>query len=171
LQPAADADHDPPRLKRMPLDRRSFEMRIKIQTVIGISLILLSCASRPKALSVHLADYSDRPISDRLRVDMPNGEAPLYAETRAILDEDDFRSASFGNDGSGQPQLRLCFAPSARDKFTSMAQQNLHRRLVFLVEGKLLFAPVIDSAAAPECLEISGAVTPAQAEVLRRAIR
>src|SRR4030095_14895191 len=146
-------------------------MRIRIQTAIGISLILVSCASRPKALSVHLADYSDRPISDRLRVDMPNGEAPLYAETRAILDEDDFRSASFGHDASGQPQLRLCFAPRARDKFTSIAQRNLHRRLVFLVEGKLVFAPVIDSETAPECLEIRGALTPARAEVLRRAIR
>jgi preprotein translocase subunit SecD len=146
-------------------------MRISPKAAIAASLILMGCASGPRALSMHLADYSDRPIPDRLRVDMPSGEAPLYAETRSVLDDRDFRSASFGEDASGRPQLRLCFAPNGRAKFNAMAQQNLRRRLVFLIEGKLLFAPVIDSAAAPECLEISGAVTSEQAASLQRAIR
>ena len=146
-------------------------MRISLKTAIAISFMLIGCASRPRALSVHLADYNDRPIPERLLINMPSGQAPLYAETRSVLDDRDFRSASFGDDASGQPQLRLCFAPNGRDKFISMAKQNLHRRLVFLVEGKLLFAPIIDSAAAPECLEINGAVTPDEAATLQRAIR
>jgi len=67
--------------------------------------------------------------------------------------------------------LRLCFAPNGRERFISMAKQNLHRRLVFLVEGKLLFAPIIDSAEVAECLEIGGAITPEEAAVLERVIR
>jgi preprotein translocase subunit SecD len=146
-------------------------MRVSIKTAIAVSFMLVGCASRLRALSVHLADYSDRPIPERLLINMPSGEAPLYAEARSVLDDHDFRSASFREDASGQQQLRLCFAPHGRERFISMAQQNLHRRLVFLVEGKLLFAPTIDSAAAPDCLEISGAVTPEEAATLERAIR
>jgi preprotein translocase subunit SecD len=146
-------------------------MRVRTRTAIAVSLMLVGCASRPRALSVHLADYNDRPIPERLLINMPSGEAPLYAEPRSVLDDRDFRSAAFGEDASGLPQLRLCFAPNGRERFISMAKQNLHRRLVFLVEGKLLFAPIIDSAVAPECLEISGAVTRDAAATLQRAIR
>jgi hypothetical protein len=60
--------------------------------ILAFSVILGSCASHPKALSVHLADYHDKPMLNRLRVDMPDGQAPLYAETRSVLDDHDFRS-------------------------------------------------------------------------------
>jgi len=102
---------------------------------------------------------------------MPGGEAPLYAEATSVLDERDFKDASFARAESGQPLLRLCFAPEGRAKFVHVAEQNLHRRLVFLIHGKLLFAPVIDSATTPECLEVTGWVTAEDAETLQRAIR
>jgi len=145
-------------------------MRVNIMAgILACSLILGGCASHPKALSVHLADYGEKP--NRLRVDMEGGEAPLYAETRAVLDDHDFRSVSLDEDELGLPVLRLCFSPNGRERYNSMAQQNLHRFLVFLVDGKLLIAPRIESASAQECLGIDGAVTPEQAAALKRAIR
>ena len=139
--------------------------------ILAFSVILGSCASHPKALSVHLADYHDKPMLNRLRVDMPDGQAPLFAEIRSVLDDHDFRSVSLAEDELGLPVLRLCFSPNGREKYNSMAQQNLHRFLVFLVDGKLLIAPRIESASAQECLGIDGAVTPEQAATLKRAIR
>jgi preprotein translocase subunit SecD len=146
-------------------------MRNCNKTGIVVLLIAAACTTRNAALSVHLADYSAHPISERLRVDMPSGEAPLYAELRSVLDVQDFRSASLAEDAFGRPLLRLCFAPHGRDKFSALARQNLQRRLVFLLEGKLLFAPVIQSASAPDCLEISGAVTAQHAAALQRILR
>jgi len=136
-----------------------------------VLLLFVGCASGGRALSVHVADYSDTPPPGRFRVDMPSGEAPLYAEATPVLDDRDFKSASFAPDDSGQPVLRLCFAPESRPKFVHIAEQNVHRRLVFLAHGKVISAPVIDSAAAPECLEIGGTVTAEQAATLQRAIR
>jgi preprotein translocase subunit SecD len=146
-------------------------MNFRVQSHAVLVLLLLSgCASRPRALSVHVADYSDTPQQSRIRVEMPSGEAPLYADPTSVLDERDFKSASFARDEFGQPLLRLCFASAGRPKFLHVAEQNTHKRLVFLVHGKVLFAPVIDSAAAPECLEISGVVTADQAATLQSAI-
>jgi preprotein translocase subunit SecD len=138
---------------------------------VVLVLLFVSCAGRGRTLSVHLADYSDTSPPGRVRVDMAGGEAPLYAEATSVLDDRDFNRASFAQDDSGQPLLRLCFAPEGRSKFVHLAAQNVHRRLVFLVQGKLLFAPVIDSAVASECLEVRGAVTAEHAAALQRAIR
>jgi preprotein translocase subunit SecD len=147
-------------------------MNSQVQSYAVLVLLLLcGCASRPRALSVHVADYSDTPQQDRFRVDMPGGEAPLYADPTSVLDERDFKSASFARDDFGQPLLHLCFSPGGRSKFVHVAEQNTHKRLVFLVHSKLLFAPVIDSAATPECLQISGVVTADQAATLQSAIR
>ena len=146
-------------------------MRLRIRQLVVLALLLGGCAPRTRVLSVHLADYGDSPPAGRFRVDMPRGESPLYAEPPTVLDERDFRSATFGHDASGLPELRLCFAPGGREKFNSLATHNLRRRLVFLVRGKLLFAPVIDAATAPECLQIAGAVTPEDAAALQRVIR
>jgi preprotein translocase subunit SecD len=147
-------------------------MRISIVAgILACATIFGSCAGHPKGLSVHLADYSDQSMSNRLRVEMPGGEAPLYAETRSVLEDHDFRSVSLGEDELGLPVVRLCFSPNGRERYDSMAQRNLHRRLVFLVDGKLLFAPQIESASTRECVGIDGAVTPEQAATLKRAIR
>jgi preprotein translocase subunit SecD len=102
---------------------------------------------------------------------MPHGEAPLYAEAAPVLDEHDFRSVSFARDQSGVPTLSLCFAPGSRVKFVRVVENNVNRRLVFLIRGKLLFAPVIDSEAVPECATIHGSVSDEDAAALRRAIR
>jgi preprotein translocase subunit SecD len=146
-------------------------MNSRARASLVVVSLLVGCVDRGRALSVHLADYSDAPGQGRFRVHMPGGEAPLYAEARAVLDDRDFMSASFARNDSGQPVLRLCFAPDGRQKFVHVAEQNVHRRLVFLVRGNVLFAPVIDSATAPDCLDINGAVTPEEAAVLQRAIR
>lgn len=134
-------------------------------------LLLMNCAGGHRVLSVHLADYSDGPAAGRIRVDMPQGEAPLYAEATPVLDERDFRSVSFARDQSGLPTLSLCFAPASRVKFTRVMKNNVHRRLVFLIRGKLLFAPVIDSEAVLECATVQGFVSEEDAAALQRAIR
>ena len=139
--------------------------------VVSLLLLLVSCANRQRALTVHLADYSDTTPPSRVRVDMPNGEAALYADPASVLDDRDFTSVSFGQHDFGRALLRLCFAAQGRSRFVRVAQSNLRRRLVFLLRGKLLFAPVIESATPPECLEISGAVTPEEAAALQRVIR
>jgi preprotein translocase subunit SecD len=148
-------------------------MKISLRVHTGVLLMvwLFACGGRERVLTVHLADYSDNPSPGRIRVEMPRGEAPLYAEAAPVLDDRDFNSASFSTDDSGLPVVRLCFAPGGRNKFTHVVERNVHRRLVFLVRGKLLLAPVIDSGVVQECESISGWVSADDAAALKRAIR
>src|SRR5574338_793485 len=124
----------------------------------GLVLIvmLVSCGGGRRTLGVHLADYGETVRSGRIRIDMPEGEAPLYAEPTPVLDERDFRSVSFSEDETGLSVLNLCFAPEGRAKFAHVVKQNVGRRLVFLIRGRLLFAPVIDSSDVPQCATIQG---------------
>lgn len=50
-------------------------------------------------------------------------------------------------------------------------KRNVNRRLVFLIRGKLLFAPVITSEDVPDCAKIDGIVSAAAAAALQQAIR
>jgi preprotein translocase subunit SecD len=134
-----------------------------------LMLVLLSCANRAPVLSIHLADYEEAP--GRIRIAMPSGEAPLYAESSPVLDERDFSSVSVSHDDFGRTILNLCFAPDGRRRFVKLARHNTNRSIVFLVRGKLLFAPVITSDPIPQCATVQGAVSPADAEALQRVIR
>jgi preprotein translocase subunit SecD len=146
-------------------------MHPRLRAQLFTAFLLSACASRERVLTVHLADYTENRPQSRFRVEMPGGEASLYAEATPVLDDRDFRSASFSQDGSGLPILRLCFSPTGREKFAQVAEKNVQRRLVFLIQGKLLFAPVIDSGTVPECAEIRGSVSAEQAAALRHALR
>jgi hypothetical protein len=79
---------------------------------------LLSCGRGGRVLAVYLADNADVAPSGRIRIEMPQGEAPPYAEPTPVLDERDFKSVSVGRDDLGLPQISLCFAAQGRDKFT-----------------------------------------------------
>ena len=146
-------------------------MNIVSKMAAGALMLMTACAHHPSSLSIHLADYADNQPANRIRVDMPAGEAPLYAETDPVLEDRDFSSARFSTDASGLPQLTLCFGREGRARFQSVVQANVGRRLVFLIRGRLLFAPVIDSADVPECAVINGHVSQEDADALQRAIK
>ena len=130
-----------------------------------------ACSTDRRVLTVHVADYADKAPADRIRIEMSRGEAPLYAEPVPLLDERDFKSVSFSGAPAGEPTITLCFTAAGRDKFTHIVVGTVKRRLVFLIRGKLLFAPVIDSTAIPECGTVQGNVSASDADALRRAIR
>ncbi len=131
-----------------------------------------ACAASHPALTVHLGDYGEHvTTSDRIRIDIHEGEAPVHAERTPVVDGRDFKSASFGSDSDGLPQISLCFTSRGRARFAQVVEGNMNRRLVFLIEGRLLMAPIIESAQAPECEIISGYVSQAEANALRRAIK
>jgi hypothetical protein len=71
-------------------------MRTCLSACLGLALAA-ACTTDRRLLTVHLADYADKASSNRLRIEMPRGEAPLYAEPTPVLDERDFRSVSFGD--------------------------------------------------------------------------
>jgi preprotein translocase subunit SecD len=138
---------------------------------VVVALLLTPGCARNERLSVHLADYSVNPPPGRIRIDMASGEAPLYAEPVPPLDGHDFKSATLAQDDLlRQPIIRLCFAPGGQAKFNKIAADNRGRRFVFLIDGKLLFAPIVPSRPEPECAVIDGTLSAEEAKALQRAI-
>ena len=124
----------------------------------------------PHILAVHVADY-DGARPDALRIESQPGEAPLFADPTPILDERDFSSVSVAGSPDGLKTIRLCFKNEGRAKFGEAIRRNLGKRFVFLIRGKLLFAPIVDSSDVEECAVINGFVTDEDAAALKRAIQ
>lgn len=144
---------------------------MNIPSKIGTAALILltACAHHPRVLSIHLGDYADSQPTDRIRIAMPSGEA-LYAEIDPVLEDRDFISARYGVGADGLPQVTLCFARQGRKRFQRVVQANVGRRLAFLIHGRLLFAPIIESTDVPECSTISGHVSQEDADALQRAL-
>lgn len=61
-------------------------MRAHFWIAMVLLISIVNCAGRGRVLAVHLADYSDTPPAGQIRIQMPAGEAPLYAEATPVLD-------------------------------------------------------------------------------------
>src|SRR5467141_4888997 len=139
-------------------------MRISIG--IAAAVLTFACAQQPRvaeeptrALELHLADYCERPMANRLQFQRYPNETPVCAERTFQLDERDFSSASLGKDNIGAPALNLCFSGSGRGKFERLVSGNVGRWIVFTSHGKLLMAAKIMSADVPACAMVQGHVS------------
>jgi hypothetical protein len=140
-----------------------------MKTAVPILFFVVACAGpgvRP--LEVHLGDYTAAP--GRKAIESQPGESSLYMEQNSVLDDRDFLNVRLITDRLGALALELCLTPEGKEKFRRVATENVGRRLMFLVQGKLAMAPQIDSAASLECVTVEGHVTPGDADALSEVI-
>src|SRR5687768_451380 len=71
----------------------------------------------PRSLELHLADYCEGPMPDRIQFQRHPNEMPLCAERTYHLDERDFSTAALAKNDIGAPVVSLCFSASGRSKF------------------------------------------------------
>jgi preprotein translocase subunit SecD len=153
-------------------------VRVAGIVLLATAVVTFACTQQPqvaqepppRALELHLADYCERPMANRLHFQRYSNEMPLCAERTSQLDERDFSSASLGNDNIGAPALNLCFSRSGRDKFERLVSSNVGRWIVFTTHGKLLMGAKIMSADVPNCAMVQGHVNAEDASALQRVI-
>jgi hypothetical protein len=133
-------------------------------------LFVVGCAvAGIRPLELHLADYNAAP--GRKAIEPQPGEALLYMEEHSVLDDRDVLSVRMETDRFGEPAMELCFTPKGKERFQKASTENVGRRLVFLVQGKLVMAPQIESEASQQCVTVEGYVTAEDAAVLSKVIR
>jgi hypothetical protein len=66
----------------------------------------------PRPLQLHLADYCEKPIPNRIEFQRYPNEMPLCAERTYEVDDRDFSKATLTKDDLGEPAVSLCFSGS-----------------------------------------------------------
>ncbi len=109
------------------------------------------------------ADAASKP--DDERVAGPGGRE-LWLAPGAPVSGADFASARPGHDELGQPAVDFTLTPEGKDRLAALTRENIGRRLVILVDGKAVWAPVIRDEISAGKGQISGRFTPQEVQDL-----
>jgi preprotein translocase subunit SecD len=149
---AGIADADLMRLLRTP------EPRLTIQLVD-------SAASVPDAQAGRIPAGDDLAPSDLA------GEPFLVVRRQVLLSGDEVADAQADVDPTDRPAVLIRFDQRGADLFAQVTRRHLGERFAVLLDGRVIFAPVISSVVSDGVGEISGDFTQAGAEGLARVIR
>ena len=107
---------------------------------------------------------------------VPNGETgsptPAYAlQRRAVVTGEMLTDASAGFDQNGRPDINFRFNGKGAQRFGDTTSQNIGHHFAIVLDGKVLSAPVIESAITGGSGQISGAFTQEQVTALALNLR
>ena len=125
--------------------------------------------------SVGLADIAQGRVPPE-DVVVPNGEAgsqtPAYAlQRRSVVTGEMLTDASAGFDQNGRPDINFRFNGKGAQRFGDVTTQNIGHHFAIVLDGKVLSAPVIESAITGGSGQISGAFTQEQVTALALNLR
>jgi preprotein translocase subunit SecD len=86
------------------------------------------------------------------------------------LTEADIRSAEFLPTADGRPRIKLLFTGQGATKFRELTRSHLKRPLVFLINGKVALAPLVNEVASGDFTWVEGLITEADAKAWTMAI-
>jgi beta-lactamase regulating signal transducer with metallopeptidase domain len=104
------------------------------------------------------------------RVAAPDG-GDLWLEPGVPITGAMFASAQAGRDAAGSPTVDFSLTPEGARRLADLTRENVGKRLAILVDGKVVWAPVIRDEIAGGKGQISGRFTPGQTEALAADIR
>jgi preprotein translocase subunit SecD len=95
------------------------------------------------------------------------GSLPVLLEV--LLDESSVSSAHATLSPQGMPQVEIAFKQSGSARFAEITRRNIGRKLAIVFDGRLLSAPVIQTAVPGGMTVITG-TTQAQADALAQTL-
>jgi preprotein translocase subunit SecD len=88
----------------------------------------------------------------------------LYLHPEVAVSNGDIRGAKAAPDDVGLPAVSLELSESGSRRLQTVTSANLQKRLVILVDGKVLLAPVIQSPVTDATVQIAGALDEAEVQ-------
>ena len=76
--------------------------------------------------------------------DNPTETLPL--EKEVLLDENSIKAAWVEHNSDGEPFVRLLLTPAGTQKFAELTERQIGRRIGFVYQGRLIWAPVVRTA-------------------------
>ena len=80
----------------------------------------------------------------------------LNVQKAVLLDQTAVQSTRVIHDDQGKPIIGIVLTSDGKTKFDQITQDHLHQRLVFVCNGKPIFAPVIQSEIPGGKMEMTG---------------
>jgi preprotein translocase subunit SecD len=80
----------------------------------------------------------------------------LNVEKAVLVDQKALKSARVSKDSFGKPIIEITFTKSGTEQFATITQENLHKRLAIVIDGRLTSAPTIQSPIPNGKAQISG---------------
>jgi preprotein translocase subunit SecD len=68
----------------------------------------------------------------------------LNVQKTVLLDQTALKSSKFHMDRMEQPIIEITFTDAGAKQFAEVTQQNIHKRLAFVIFGRLWDAPIIE---------------------------
>ena len=99
------------------------------------------------------------------------GEPYLVVKRQVLLSGDNIQDAEADTDQKGRPSVLMRFDRSGADLFAQVTQRHMGQRFAVLLNGRVIFAPVISMVVTDGVGQISGDLTDAEAQGLAKAIR
>ncbi len=99
------------------------------------------------------------------------GEPYLVVKRQVLLSGDNIQDAEADTDQQGQPSVLMRFDRKGADLFAQVTQRHMGQRFAVLLNGRVIFAPVISMVVTDGVGQISGDLTKGEAEGLAKAIR
>jgi preprotein translocase subunit SecD len=117
-------------------------MRRELLVVIGIICILLTGAIRGQgALTIRAAATS--PVSGWQQMASPDRERVLWVAPTNNLTSADIERAESATDSGGSPAVTIVFTDEGAEKMAALSATRLGQPIAFLLDGKLISAPVV----------------------------
>jgi preprotein translocase subunit SecD len=99
------------------------------------------------------------------------GEPYLVVKRQVLLSGDDIEDAQADTDQKGRPSVLMRFDRAGADLFAQVTQRHMGQRFAVLLNGRVIFAPVISMVVTDGVGQISGDLTDGEAQGLAKAIR
>jgi preprotein translocase subunit SecD len=117
-------------------------MRRQLLVVIGVICVLLTGAVRGQsALAIRAAGTS--PVAGWQQMASPDPDRILWVAPTNELTSVDIERAESGKGSDGSLTLTVVFTDDGAKKMAALSANRLGQPIAFLVDGKLIWAPVI----------------------------
>jgi preprotein translocase subunit SecD len=83
----------------------------------------------------------------------------VNVQKTVLIDQTALKSAKLGTDPIGQPVIDITFTDAGAKRFAEVTRQNIHKRLAFIINGKLCQAPKVQTVIPGGKAQISGDFT------------
>jgi preprotein translocase subunit SecD len=117
-------------------------MRFKVLVVIVVACVHLTAALRAQsAVAIHAAATS--PVSGWQQMASPDSGLLLWVAPTNDLTSSDIERAESVMASDGSPALEIVFTGDGAKKMAALSTTRLGQPIAFLVDGKLIWAPVV----------------------------
>ena len=135
--------------------------------LVNLMIVGTSLAATPEVFEVRAVE--EQPKSDSIRYEnqRPDGTTEaLFLGPTQLLDITSVKSATVTSSEKGEPMVTINFTDEGGRRFAEITEQHLNKRIGFVIEGRLMMAPMVMSVISGGSVSISGNFTKAQADEL-----